>query len=194
MKPRCFEAFCDSGFSGKNLQILIDTMFPGFACEAESCSPFSPGPVEHGEEIGFLLINPLHYDEQRETVIPDAFQELLNRDLSVIRAKYSSKTEAQKTKDELIRRGADRIPPKLRLIEEVCISSVSSVRESIETYGQILGVFDTALEDKRGHASIFTKKEALQKGPLRKKVRERIHAVMTKRVEPFATFIEKLPD
>lgn len=178
--PRCFETFCESGLSGQPLQRLVNDVHPGFACELETCSPFSPGPVEDDEDVAFLLINPLHYDEVRETIVPDAFQELINRDLSVIRTTYATDKEADATRDELIARGLDRIPPSLRLVNEVCIGSVRKLREP--TPGdRMFAVYDTALNDKPAHASVFVASKILDAKQLRKQARARIHSIMTAR-------------
>ncbi len=191
--PRCAELFCESGFQGRQLQILVDKASPGFGCEKEKCSPFSPGPVQDEEEVAFLLINPLHYDEVRGVVVPSAFQELTNRDLSVLRLAHTTRDEAQKTRDELVARGADRIPPQLRTVSEVCIAKVSELRAPLPAHGRLLGVFDTALEDKKSHASIFTTEAALNDKRLRKTLRERVHKVMTARQLTFPTLIGSLP-
>lgn len=191
--PTCLEVFCECGLEGKSLQIHIDQCFPGFACELEPCSPHSPGPVNDNEEVAFLLINPLHYDAQRDVVVPSAFQELTNRDLSVLRLGHATKAEAVSVRDELIERGLDRVPPQMRLVEEVCIGSVSDLRSEVEPHGRLLGVFDTALQDKVSHASLFTTGAVHANGRLRKVVRQRVHDVMTKRRTPFPEFLQSLP-
>jgi hypothetical protein len=190
--PRCFELFCESGFQGRQLQILADQLYPFFACESEPCSPFSPGPVNDNEDVAFLLINPMHYDEQRDVVVPSAFLELTQRDLSVLRLSFATKEEATEVKRELIARGENRIPPRMRTIEEVCIAKVADLRSPLEQYGRLLGVFDTALETKRSHASIFTTEAALKTGKLRKIARERVHAVMTRKRVKFAELFQQI--
>jgi hypothetical protein len=148
--------------------------------------------VYDNEEVAFLLINPLHFDEERKVVVPSAFQELTNRDLSVLRLKYATQQEAIDTKNELVERGAERVPPQMRLVDEVCIGSVAELRAEISQHGRLLGVFDTALENKASHASLFTTEAALQNGRMRKVVRQRVHDVMTKRRATFLEMIEQL--
>jgi len=187
--PRCFETFCESGWQGQALQRLVDELHPGFTCEQEQCSPHSPGPISNTEEVAFLLIDPLHYDPQRATVLPDAFQELFNRDLSVIRLQYATLPEVNATRDELIERGKQKIPPKLRLVEEVCIGSVDDFRNSED---RLIAAYDTALEDKPAHASLFTRASAFTDRRFRKIVREHVHAVMTRKRISFSEFEKTL--
>jgi hypothetical protein len=192
--PTCLEVFCSSGFEGRPLQIHVDQCFPDFACESEKCSPHSPGPVQNDETVAFLLINPLHFDEQRKVVVPDAFQELTNRDLSVLRIRHARKRDATATREELIERGKERVPPQLRLVDEVCIGNVSELRAAIAGYGRLIGVFDTALEEKPSHASLFTREAALEDRRLRKVVRNRVHEVMTRHREAFGDLHGRLPN
>ncbi|WP_324806612.1 hypothetical protein SH584_09495 [Sphingomonas sp. LY29] len=149
--------------------------------------------MNDNEDVAFLLINPLHFDEQRNVVVPSAFQELTNRDLSVLRLSYATQQEARDTKNELVERGEGRIPPQLRLVEEVCIASVSELRASVGPQGRLIGVFDTALPSKPSHASLFTNAAALDDRRLRKLVRQRVHDVMTKRRERFSELVDRLP-
>ncbi|HET9129659.1 MAG TPA: hypothetical protein VFO86_01860, partial [Terriglobia bacterium] len=100
----CVDCFFYSGFSGRTLQILVDKEHPSFECEAERCSPFSPGPVGDDERVGFLIIDPTHIDDVRGEITPDAFGELTNRDLSVLRIRHATRPEADATREELIDR------------------------------------------------------------------------------------------
>jgi hypothetical protein len=189
----CADCFA-SEQAGRDLQILVDTAFPGFSCENCSISPHSPGPVTADEKVVFLLVDPLHYDPVRKVVVPDAFQELTNRDLSTLRQSLTNKIEAHATRDELVARGAERLPPQIRAVEEVCIASVADLREQRHDNNRILGVYDTALKDKPAHASLFTVKEAFTQRALRKVVRERVHRLFTQQVISFPDFVSSLPD
>ena len=40
----------------------IDRLAPECGCEAESVSPFSPGPVADDEILSRLIFSPIHYD------------------------------------------------------------------------------------------------------------------------------------
>lgn len=161
------------------MQRLVDDTHPKFVCELEQCSPHSPGVIANDETVAFLLINPIHFDQQRNTVTPDAFNELFKRDLSVIRQSYASADEVERTRESLIERGANQIPPKTRLINEVLIADVEQLR-SLELDGsRIVAVYDTALHDKPAHASLFTQPAAFKNRPLRKAIREKLHRTLT---------------
>lgn len=177
MPQTCRETFCESGFTGAELQRLVDELHPAFECEDHCCSPFSPGPVKNEETIGFLLVNPIHYDEQTKTVVPNAFRELTNRDLSTIRLSVSSKDEADLTREEIVARGLERMPPKTRTIDEVCMALVSDIRSANDDDGRLLAVYDTGLEGRPGHASIFTRADVLDDKKKRKQVRFIVHQI-----------------
>jgi hypothetical protein len=187
---RCVDLFCRADLEGKVLQIAVDEAFPDFACETESCSPHSPGPVLDDEIVAFLLVNPLHYDKERDVIVPDAFQELTNRDLSVLRAAHSTREEACETRDALVARGGARLAS--RAVDEVCIAETAKLRGTLGGRGRVLGVFDTGLENKPSHASIFTTKEVLSDKRMRKELREHVHRIMTRRRSSFEDFIKIL--
>lgn len=186
--PSCLECFCESGFSGQHLQKLIDSIHPAFVCELDKCSSFSPGPVDNAETIGFILIDPLHYDQERSTVVPEAFRELTTRDLSTIRVKHALQQEADTTRQDLIERGTQRIPPKLRFVDEVCIATVADIRSTILDGTRLFAVYDTGLETAPAHASIFTRGDVLADRRLRKVVRNRIHEIFTRSRIKYAEF------
>jgi len=191
--PSCVETFSDLSIAPEDLQLAVAARHAEFICEAERCSVFSPGPVELTETVAFFLINPLHYDDERQTVVPDAFQELFNRDLSVIRREHAGQDEVSRSRDELVARGAEKIPPKLRLIEEVCLAKVADIRAPMQGAGRVLAAYDTALESVPSHASIFTVPAALASRQLRKQVRAHVHFVMTQERVKFADFLAALP-
>ena len=190
--PGCCETFHYLGLEGLQLQKRVDHDFPNFICEASCCSPHSPGPVLPDETIAFLLIDPLHYDEKRQIVVPEAFQELTNRDLSVLRCAIATKNEARSVRDELIERGKERKTPQLRQVDEVCIGSVGRIREEFPNVGRLLAVYDTAIEGQPAHASVFTNQLVLDSRELRKKVRAKIHEVMTADRRTFDQFYDGL--
>lgn len=188
----CIERFCNTDVSGRELQKAVDLDFPNFACEGEICSPFSPGPVSDDEIVAFILIDPLHYDTVRGVVVPDAFQELTNRDLSLLRVGHATKEEASMTRDELVERGATRIPPQFRLVNEVCLARAVALRTVRDTDRRLLAIYDTALDKVRSHASAFTRADVLEDRRLRKVVRNRIHEVFTKHRITFDEFWSNL--
>ena len=180
MAPDCIDSFCNCGKAGKDLQIHIDQVHPDFFCEGSRCSEHSPGPVSDEETLAFILINPLHYDEKNGVVVPEAFQELTNRDLSTIRICCASVKELDATKSQLIAIGQAKIPQQLREVDEVCLAKVSKIRSETHNGRRIFGVYDTALVDNKAHSSIFTRQIYLDDRVLRKIVRSRIHGIFAK--------------
>lgn len=178
----CLACFCESGFTGRNLQLLVDELFPSFECETKRCSPFSPAEVGSDEQLAFLLIDPLHYDPERKKVVPSAFQELTKRDLSTLRITHSSIAEVEDTVAKLTRRGASANASLDRTIQEVCIAKVADIRAQKLNEKRCFAVYDTALEQTPSHASIFCRTEILNSRQARKKARSLIHQVMSNTV------------
>ena len=177
---------------GKDLQKHVDEFHPNFSCEGSVCSVHSPGPVADDETLAFILIHPNHYDPVRDVVTIEAFQELTRRDLSTLRSALATKDEAISTRDDLVARGQQKIPPKERMVNEVCTASVAEIRAQTDGERRLLGVYDTALEKVRSHASIFTRGDVFDYNLLRKKVRNRIHETFTKNRMPFNKFLDGL--
>lgn len=105
---------------------------------------------------------------------------------------HAQPAEADATREELIQRGKDRIPPKLRMVDEVCIASVSEIRQTTDQKGRLLAVYDTAIEPAPAHASVFTRKEVFNERRLRKVVRSRIHELFTKVRISYSDFRKEL--
>lgn len=63
----------------------IDAEAPDCACEAESVSPHSPGPVTDDESVWRLILSPVHYEVATGSVKEMAFADASNKGLSVQR-------------------------------------------------------------------------------------------------------------
>lgn len=189
--PTCLECFCESGFAGQELQKLVDELHPNFKCENTRCSSFSPGAVNDEECLAFILIDPHHYDQVRNVVVPDAFQELTKRDLSTLRCAFATKSEADDTKNHLESRGSINFEKK-RAVSEVCIAVANEIREAADPDGRIFAIYDTALEQTPSHASIFTRPDVFKNRQLRKMARQKIHEIFTRKRVPFHEFLETL--
>ncbi|NUQ19287.1 MAG: hypothetical protein HOP95_12725 [Sphingomonas sp.] len=189
----CVECFFYSGLTGKALQIFADQEHPNFACEAEVCSPHSPAPVADEEKLALLIIDPTHIDKTRGEITPDAFGELTKRDLSVLRVRHATRAEAEATREELVQRGAQKTPPELRLVDEVCIARAERIRGARIDGTRILAVYDTALEGKPAHASVFTNELGLTSGKrMRKQIREACYSVFRDVIVSYDEFARQL--
>ncbi|MDB5438477.1 MAG: hypothetical protein JWM33_904 [Caulobacteraceae bacterium] len=188
----CADIFSNDGLDSDAIRSESESLYPGFQCERHLCSPYSPGLVEDDETVVFLLIDPLHFDEERQSVVPGAFQELTTRDLSVIRKKYASAHAANATREELIARGFKNHPEKPRLVDQVCVGSVEEIRAVREGGARLFGVFDTALSEKICHASIFASLSSVSDRKMRKIARQRLYEIMTKRRINFMDLVDEL--
>lgn len=176
----CLDLFEGSGLSGAELRERVDGTCPNFMCERELCSSYSPGPVTDEENIAFLLINPLHYDNGK--VVPVAFQELTNRDLSVIRVSHAQPEDIHSTRDKLVQIGLNKIPPKMRAIDEACVASVNEIRSIQADGARIIGVYDTAIPDNNAHASLFACSNFSKEKKNRMALRNKVWSVFSKSV------------
>lgn len=152
----CAEVF-QSGLRGRELQAEIDARFPGFTCEQCSVSPFSPGPVAATEKVIFLTIHPIHYDQETGVLSPVAFEQLTKNDLSLLRTAIATANEVDAVRSKLL--GLGRVP---RSIDWCCRVEVTAIRSCLDAKGRTLGVYDTALENSRAHASVFVRKDLLE--------------------------------
>lgn len=189
--PSCLECFCKSGLTGSALQKFVDEQHPNFECEKESCSIFSPYPVSQDEQLAFILIDPLHYDQVRGIIAPDAFQELTRRDLSTLRVRVATPSQADAIRDQLVMRGS-AVEDQSRSVNEVCFATVEDIRSAADGDGRYFAVYDTALANIPAHASIFTRSEAFENRLTRKKVRQKIHEIFTKHRVPYRQFMTSL--
>ena len=186
----CLDLFQNGQYNDRKLQIEVDQNFPEFLCENEKCSSKSPGIIEHEENLAFLLIEPIHFDDQTGLIAPDAFQEITNRDLSLLRKKHCTSKIASETKDKL---STARLPDQHRYIDKVCLTKAAKIREILHEDKRVMGIYDTALEDNPSHASIFTTAEMLSTKPRRRQIRRICHKLLTQEVCDFSTFAAQLP-
>jgi hypothetical protein len=177
----CLKAFQACGEKGREFQTFLDGRWPNFWCECTTVSPFSCGVVTDDEEIIRLVVHPIHYDNGKLTAT--AFEDLTTNDLSVFRVGKSSRKEVEKTRDELILRGQEKNPPKIRMIDVACRANVSEIRGKTDNLGRVLGVYDTALKDCEGHASLFTRTDMLLDKKARLRARQIAHELFTARIE-----------
>ncbi len=180
----CLDCFTKVCVTGLQQQELVDRENPEFFCEGTKCSKYSPGLVKDDEEIIFLLIDPIHYDVVTKTVLPTAFDQVILRDLSVIRRSHASVQDLEVTCAELKSRGNVARP---RDVTEACVATVAELRNATIDGSRTFAVYDTALPTKQHHASIFTRSIWLQDRRARRRVRQRLYEVMTQQVIPLHT-------
>jgi len=171
----CLETF-QSGLEGLALQAEVDTRFPSFRCEKCKVSPYSPGPVADGENLIFLAIHPIHFDEKTNTLAPLAFEQLTRNDLSLLRHEYCC-DDLPQTVEQLRSGGAAD-----RSIELCVVLQASEIRQIKDANGRVLGVYDTALSDRMSHASLFVRKDYLADKAARQRARMIVHRTFKDRI------------
>lgn len=177
----------------KDVQAEADSCYPGFGCESETCSVHSPGPVQSEEMLAFLLINPMHFDNG--TVVPAAFHELTNTDLSISRIGKATKAELELTREALIQRGANRALPQSRDVDQACIFRAGDLRSKVLEGQRVFGIYDTGLEKQPNHASAVAIKfpgdgKAAKRS--RMQLRQLAHEAITKKILSYAELQEML--
>lgn len=179
----CREAFAREDLPGREYAIHIDKEFPNFECESCSVSEFSKRPVHDDEELLFLVIHPIHFDVQRGTLVPAAFDQLISRDLSTIRLAMAVPSEIDRLKEGLIARGAKAGGDSARSISKGCVANTARIRSETDEAGvRQLGVYDTAMVDNSSHASVLTRADILQSRPLRMKIRMKIYEIFREKI------------
>ncbi len=178
-----------SGLEGLPLQIQVDTRFPHFTCEECSVSQHSPGRVESDEQVVFLTIHPIHYDEKTGVLSPNAFQQLTRNDLSVLRRRHATSRELNEVRATLVSRGSKNVE---RSVEWCCVVDVSIIRQTEDAKGRTLGVYDTALEPLPSHASIFVRKDFLECDTSRLEARRLALSIFERNLVSLATIAPDL--
>lgn len=188
--PTCAETFAnyeEAGFAERLAKEQVHC-----ACEPEHCTWKSPGPVDDGEIIMFMLINPTHFDKDTGTLAPVAFQEVHKRDLSVLREQFVDLGQINQTINEIIDRGASRVPPAERKVDYLARAKVDMIREETLDERRLFAIYDTALPAKRAHASIFADPEVYQSKASQAKARRRLHQIFSSNVISTAKIREQL--
>lgn len=181
----CIEVFAREGMSGCDLQIAVNNEHPNFECEFCRCSEHSPGPVKDEEEVLFLLINPTHFDESTGTLHPIAFQEVHNRDLSLVRREHAGDTLIDFVRNQIVSRSMQKVPPQYRYVNQGAIAKVEDIRNLRDSTGRLFSVYDTALHDNHAHASVFTRNDILQSKPGKMIARQSLWGIFSKEIVDF---------
>lgn len=128
----------------------IDAQSPDCACEAQSVSPHSPGPVRNDETVWRLILSPVHYDVTAGTVTESAFNDASGRGLSVQRLAVTG------NEDDIRQRGYARAALKPDCVFECAIGAVAGAVRALrgtEDSGRFC-IYDTAEAGDPGHADV----------------------------------------
>ena len=114
--------------------------------EKESVSSHSYGIVKDDEILARNIFSPHHYDTETGEIKSLAFDDVLNKGLSVLRCSYT-------TNEEIIRIGEDKKKDTHEYLGYITIQA-KCIREHIIELKRSMAVYDTALEDLPTHADI----------------------------------------
>lgn len=129
--------------------VAIDEACPGCECEAQSVSPFSPGPVANDETVWRLILSPTHVDPATGNVKEMAFDDASNKGLSVQRQCPCGDT------DHIVERGKARAAGKPGTrFERAVGAKVDAVRALRGPDEMRFCIYDTANDGDRGHADV----------------------------------------
>lgn len=123
-------------------------------CEAESVSPYSPGPVSQAETLARLIYSPHHIDRETGEVTEAAFSDVKDKGLSVQREAHAVPAEIwaigeRKLADDVAKGKVDR------KFLGIVVAQVQAIR--MVTYdggARALCVYDSALPDQQAHADV----------------------------------------
>lgn len=136
--------------------ILIDKAQPEAACEAESVSEFSPGPVANEEYLYRYVFSPVHLYEGQ--VLPALFNDAKDKGLSCERGQSAT------PHPDLHGRGLAQVEafngrkqpsqPERSYVGAVT-AQVDGVRKIVVEGARGFAVYDTALPDNPAHVDVF---------------------------------------
>ena len=132
--------------SSKKCHYLTENYEQSLEWEKESVSSHSCGIVKDEEILARNIFSPHHYDTETGEIKSLAFDDVLNKGLSVLRYSYT-------TSDEIISIGEDKQKETHEYLGYVTIQA-KCIREYIIGLNRAMAIYDTALEDLLMHADI----------------------------------------
>jgi hypothetical protein len=154
-------------------------------CESFSASPHSSGRVEDGEELNLLVTDPQHL-LQDGALHPGLISRIDTSGVSVLRG-AACDSEFRITYGLLAE--ASRAKGVPRYLHGICTFTARDVRYEGEK--RLLCVYDTAYEDRPGHADLLAPR--FPAGTSRGEI-ERFKKALVRRIGPTLVRIEKFRD
>lgn len=128
----------------------IDAQCPDCACEAQSVSPHSAGPVTNAETVWRLILSPVHYDVATGRVKELAFDDASNKGLSVQRLAVAGGEECIRQHGQV--RAAARPDRTFECAIGAEAGAIRALRGQED--GGRFCIYDTAEADDPGHADV----------------------------------------
>lgn len=132
--------------SSKKCHYLTENYEQSLEWEKESVSSYSYGIVKDDEILARNIFSPHHYDTNTGELTSLAFDDILNKGLSVLRCTYT-------TSDEIISIGEAKKKDTHEYPGYITIQA-KCIRDYIVESKRIMAIYDTALEDLLTHADI----------------------------------------
>ena len=151
MKAEQIIFFENEDIAQNKCKLLAENYDKTIEWEKLSVSDFSPGVVDDLEIIARQIFTPIHVDENGE-IKTAAFDDALNKGMSVNRLKYASENNIHQS-GELKAERDRQIRPDRQYIGFIK-TEVSTIRSVHECDKRVCAVFDTALKDTPHHSDV----------------------------------------
>jgi hypothetical protein len=154
----CIETFtelaADSQLAKKKSDIISER-HPACVCEAGSVQPsWSPGRVENGEMLLRAIYSPHHIETDTGLLNPMAFDDVVDKGLSVERMSYSSSDAmAAQVKEKLALPRAQEKGHKFVGVVALECAVVRDIQD-LANGSRLFAVYDTATSSNAAHADI----------------------------------------
>lgn len=135
---------------------LIDNTHPGAACEVESVSVHSTGPVKSDEYLHRYVFSPLHLHEGK--VVTALFTDAKNKGLSCERdhSPIPSSDLHARGQAQVETFNSNRRPAQAERSYEGAVTAQSvKVREIVLGSSRIYAIYDTGLPNNPAHVDVF---------------------------------------
>lgn len=143
--------FADEAIKNTKCEYLAKNPTEAIEWENSNATTHSKEVVKNEELITRQIFSPIHVDEAGN-ITPAAFNDAMNKGLSVNRLNYSSETEIHTAGERKAER--DRIHAPERAYLGLVTASVSSIRSLTEGIHRVFAIYDTALSHDISHADV----------------------------------------
>ncbi len=138
--------FNNSDLSSTKCRYLAQNYEQSLEWEKKSVSLYSCGTVKDNEVLARNIFSPHHYDTDTGNLTTLAFDDVLNKGLSVLRFDYTNH-------DEVIGIGQNKKKETHEYHGYIKVEA-KCIRECIISSKRAMSIYDTAMVDLRSHADI----------------------------------------
>jgi len=148
-------------FKNTNCKKLLENIDNILMWENITVSDYSPGKVLNSEIIGRQIHSPIHINEEKPNQLNNfAFEDMINKGLSINRFKYSHKSDLhkrgrEKAENDRLGKNASQKPKPERKYIGLAIANVKEIRDTFEEEKRCFTIYDTASSDCPSHADLY---------------------------------------